>query len=370
MSNQPLSVHCNVTNDKLTEDEWAVIQQKCLPGKASISGFIVPGEFVRDIIAHDAEIFQTTGVDPKKMAQTLKTIIKKENRHFHLIQIDKANYRNNEHVGGNFDLKVETVSYMGAQCCPFQNKSLDDRYHGYEYGDTDVTITKISTGKSITFNTLLLHMMVKHSFLESPSVRHRFKYEDAVDILQNELVAVPDPMYTDLMWDRRYYGHDMPSQNFGKYLERFAISIETNDDYTAYLMPYTLRWKHIPSTCLELTRVEESKQKRMDEERENEGYKTLRNEAEIDAEVSMESQLIQDYMKDKTIMRNENTNQHLRMVLHCKRLLPDYSQHTIHGRIVNVDNRTFLQKCKEYEMYIPTVYTYPQTYYEQKYMNK
>jgi len=61
---------------------------------------------------------------------------------------------------------MHICSYRGSQQCPFKNNELDPRYHGYDYGCSDVTITNLETNKTITFGTLLLHMIEYHQFFE------------------------------------------------------------------------------------------------------------------------------------------------------------------------------------------------------------
>ena len=79
---------------------------------------------------------------------------------------------------------VSDVTYMGAQECPFQNKEKDNKYYGYEYGASDITITNTENNLTITFNTLLIHMIRCHQFFESPKSSHRLDPQKIIQIFE------------------------------------------------------------------------------------------------------------------------------------------------------------------------------------------
>jgi hypothetical protein len=80
------------------------------------------------------------------------------------------------------NLIVSILSYMGTQECPFQNHHLDGQYHGYTYRCTDITVTNTDTKETLTYNTLLQHMILTHQFFEG-SVSHRIDPETVVRVL-------------------------------------------------------------------------------------------------------------------------------------------------------------------------------------------
>lgn len=58
---------------------------------------------------------------------------------------------------------VDIVSWGGSQECPFK---VDKHYHGYRYGADDVLVVNLRTKESLTFSSLLPHMIAKHGFFE------------------------------------------------------------------------------------------------------------------------------------------------------------------------------------------------------------
>ena len=102
--------------------------------------------------------------------------------------------------------------YMGAQECPFQNREKDSGYHGYEYGDRDVTITNIRTGKAIEFNTLLIHMIRCHHFFESPKSSHRLNPKDVIELFDLKPGMDYSPKYQYYyLWSMNSSGNCGPS---------------------------------------------------------------------------------------------------------------------------------------------------------------
>ena len=195
------TVHCNHPNDKLSIEEWGQIEARMYPGKASLSGFLQPDEKLSTIIQKDLEYLNLVGITTKQISDRLLTIHKK------YIQQRYLNYKAGTESDGiviENKFLVKTKSYMGAQECPFQNKTIDNKYHGYSYGDTDVTITNVSTNESITFNTLLIHMIEQHFFFEG-SVEHRLEPADVIRVLEIKPDIDYSPVFkTEYFWSAIY----------------------------------------------------------------------------------------------------------------------------------------------------------------------
>lgn len=181
-------IDCNVPNDQLGDDEWNVINHRMLPGQFSKSGFVAQTgwffrrpEDARQIIKDDLEYLKSHTITTQNLANVLRTVVttyKQVCRQFG-IHPDL----NRHPIPVNTRFLVMYTSYMGAQQCPFQNKDLDPEYHGHDYGDSDVEVicTKGGVKKTLKFGTLLMHLIEKHQFFESPRVEYRLSPADIIE---------------------------------------------------------------------------------------------------------------------------------------------------------------------------------------------
>lgn len=214
---KPKPIHCNHSNDQLSSSEWVKIEAIMYPGGVSQSGFLKSPERLRSVIEKDEMTLKRLDISCKQIVDRLTTLMSKYYRTVNLIY----ELENATNIGAKVDeaaksvlklkidedsvcvedkFKISKVSYNGAQTCPFQNKQLDKRYHGYEYGSTDFTFTDMITGESICFNTLLLHMIEAHHFFEG-SVDHRLDPEAVISFLGLEPEKSYAPVYhTHTTW--------------------------------------------------------------------------------------------------------------------------------------------------------------------------
>lgn len=79
-------------------------------------------------------------------------------------------------------LRVFVILWGGSQRCPFQPQD-DKHYYGYRYGARDVVVTNLGTGETLTFSTLLPHMIKHHGFLEGPMCWYRVNPENVLKVL-------------------------------------------------------------------------------------------------------------------------------------------------------------------------------------------
>lgn len=195
---EKLSVHCNHSNDLLSSSEWEKIESIMYPNKASQSGFLKFSERLRAVIEKDEQTLKRLDISCKQIVDRLRTLVHKYYKIRNLIHkcvhtenigiLDEATKNmlklklDDDSVCVENKFKISHITYRGAQTCPFQNDQLDTKYHGYEYGSTDFIFTDLTTNKSITFNTLLLHMIEAHHFFEG-SVYHRLDPENAITFL-------------------------------------------------------------------------------------------------------------------------------------------------------------------------------------------
>lgn len=182
-------VHCNIHD--INEEELKVIESRMFPGRLSIQGFLQHGESLADVLFHDRQTLKKCEITNIQIADALESVLAVHRSRLFIDYYEKTN-KSKELIFDRF--RVEEVTYMGAQLCPFQNDKLDSKYHGYEYGDTDVVIFDESRD-SISFNTLLIHMIRDHHFFESPNVTHRVDPLKVIRFLNLKPNVVYKPVY-------------------------------------------------------------------------------------------------------------------------------------------------------------------------------
>jgi hypothetical protein len=191
-------IHCNVPNEKISDEEWALIELNMYPGTFSCTGFLVEGEKLDDIIEKDEKTLKKLGITYDQIADRLEAI---QSKYYSLLKLihdetdcikkgtlkkEDAIYINRENKKGDLlvekNLVVSVLGYMGAQTCPFKNNELDSGYNGYSYGSSDITVTNTDLNKTFTYGTLLPHMIKAHHFFEG-SVPYRVDPETVIAIL-------------------------------------------------------------------------------------------------------------------------------------------------------------------------------------------
>lgn len=190
---------CNSSYETIPSDELIVIEQRMYPGKYSELGFLQEGETLQKVYDDDKRFLEACNITYDQIADRLDTILGKYYR--------ALNNESRVKKGSVYDrnpkleyvvedtYRITSVSYMGAQGCPFQNKEKDPDYHGYEYGSTDVTIKNMVNSSTITFNTLLPHMIRCHHFFESPKSSHRLDPLQVIRTLEIQQNVDYKPQY-------------------------------------------------------------------------------------------------------------------------------------------------------------------------------
>lgn len=170
-----MRVCCNRSYEDLSIDEIKMIEARMYPGQYSDEGFLQTGESLFEICENDRQYLQSINITYKQIVDFLTSLIRKRK---------DPRY------------KITEISYLGSQQCPFQNHLLDNELHD-EYGDSDITITDKITGKNITFNTLLLHMIEIHHFFESPLVSHRLDPKRVIEMFNLQPKVSYELQYKD-----------------------------------------------------------------------------------------------------------------------------------------------------------------------------
>lgn len=105
-------------------------------------------------------------------------------------------------IPGRFRLSI--VVWGGAQECPFQ-RSEDKRYHGYEYGATDLFVTNLKTGKMMRIPSISAHMIAKHGFFQNTT--YPVRPIDIIEVLDVQPNKTYKCVYKPVRWkDMNYFG--------------------------------------------------------------------------------------------------------------------------------------------------------------------
>lgn len=168
-SRQPTPTHCNIPDNELSETELKLIEQRMHSSEFSSERFLKGQERLANVIQTDSDYLKSVSITHQQISDTMGNIVgqcKQFYRDNWLVLYDPPLMVDKTYI-------VSMVSYMGAQECPYKNDAVDPTYHGEKYGDSDVTISNVVTKETITFNTLLIHLIGQHHFFESPSCKHR-----------------------------------------------------------------------------------------------------------------------------------------------------------------------------------------------------
>lgn len=110
-------------------------------------------------------------------------------------------------------LRVFVINWGGSQKCPFQSQ-LDESYHGYDYGASDVVITNVDNGKILRFSNLLPHMIKHHHFFEGPLCFYRIEPQSITDV-----IGPLDPTKNYRLQTEKKMGWSLSSSGSGGTLE-------------------------------------------------------------------------------------------------------------------------------------------------------
>lgn len=182
---------CDKSFESFSEDELHEIEEIMLPGEYSQCGFLKEGDNLFKIYHDDKDYLNKVGITYDQIADILEYHYGKASRIASLRSDNGGDYSGPVEYD---NYKITRETWMGAQQCPFQESS-DKKYYGYMYGDTDVAILNLTTNKSITFNTLLPHMIRHHHFFESPNVQHRVNPKDVIEFFDLKSGVDYSPVY-------------------------------------------------------------------------------------------------------------------------------------------------------------------------------
>ena len=187
-------INCNYSNNKISNDEWNSIQNRCIEHK-----HINPKENLKNIIETDEQILSNTGITFEQLEDfcfALRLYVKKyeikentknikppivknffEDQTDNFFSLNRKNWclwNQSSYQFNMFDTNYYIIRYTwgGAERCPFQSPE-DKNYHGYEYGSLDWLIWNLDTNDFMHIGDLLFHQISTHHFFQSNSSPYR-----------------------------------------------------------------------------------------------------------------------------------------------------------------------------------------------------
>jgi hypothetical protein len=147
-------------------------------GCASMSGFLAQGEDLLECCEKDKQTLNEKGITYTQIAQKIIFIV---------------NTASKEGVDKLVDLKFKVTIGEKSLCnqyCPFSPKGADwdaspfqDVENACGLGNREITILNTKNNRSITFGSLIVHLIEQHHFFEG-SVPHRLPPIDAIETLE------------------------------------------------------------------------------------------------------------------------------------------------------------------------------------------
>ena len=215
------------TTKTLTYDE---LLRRLRQKTYSDDGFLGEGLDLKQVIAEDMATIGAMGITYQQLADRIQYIT---GRADHLCnEWDLANKRKEsiwDRIKEGFivdkDWKVTWVSYCGYQDCPWGCEGRE------ALSDSDYTVTRISTGKSVFFSELHPHLMAKHSFCEA-GTPYRLDPKEAAAVLGVEPGVNYSPSYASYkVWHCGCSsgGSGYTEEEYKESLERF-LSWSTGTD--------------------------------------------------------------------------------------------------------------------------------------------
>lgn len=322
---------CERSFETLSSEDIAFIQERMLPwrkegdntGRMSKSGFLLPGESLKEIYEADRKFLEKVDITYDQIADVLTTILGKALR---VRQLQYEKTRNAWPKEGHLvdrRYRVHITTSMGAQECPFQDPT-NEHYFGYEYGNANLAIKDEKTGKQLKFNTLLPHMIRHHHFFESPNVSCRVNPSDIIEMFEIKPGQETKPTYwTEYCWSDGSGSTNMDAS--AKEIKMRACEVlmvakyespRDSDPVVCYMMPCELQISqkelvHIGNLIMEPGTWEERYRKarryvfehlnenRRDDKANNRSWAVKEmTEEEMQSKIEMELDLVRRYQRN------------------------------------------------------------------------
>jgi hypothetical protein len=166
---------------------------------SSESGFLQKGQKLLNVIKTDEEYLKSVGITNEQIVGYLNHFINKNcifndlkiNITGRYPNIDFLEYIQNKEINDSIKIitlngieyEVTSIGYKGYQRCPFAKDPKENyAYRVHHLGSTDYQILNKTTGKSIKFSNLIIHLIADHHFYEGPGCIYRLNPADVIEI--------------------------------------------------------------------------------------------------------------------------------------------------------------------------------------------
>lgn len=187
---------CNVKVHELEKHEIEAIQKWMLPATVDLKaetrdekweweterssvGFLGPGEDLAALCKEDDRYVTSRGLSHEKLAAALKSVVPS----LHPMGDWKMP------AGYSWDEEADCYSTDGCQACPFQcarGAKLDNRSCSHLFkGNDRVALKRDSDGKTLAFDSLLVHLIREHHFYEGRGTSMRLEPSSIVEFFWN-----------------------------------------------------------------------------------------------------------------------------------------------------------------------------------------
>jgi hypothetical protein len=175
-----------------------------LPGGASQTGFLAPGERLDDVIEHDERSLLALGLSFEQVADYLALVIGQAERRLELARRGRQAPPETARPW----LSITAEHTLGFQTCPFCADAGE--YERQPKASADYVLRDIESGISICVPGLLPHLIREHHFFEG-SVPYRTDPTLLARVLRLDAARHETPQWrSERVWTQISYSHRTP----------------------------------------------------------------------------------------------------------------------------------------------------------------
>lgn len=197
------------TLESINNKDVFLLEYHMSPMRDSYSGFLGKGEKLLKVMAEDNDFVLSQGLTHQDLAEPLKYIVS----FFHELPFAFSPECDFEYQGQKY--RVHVASYRGFQESPFRDGTK---------GSLDVRVIHLDTGKTISFPSLVAHMIERYGFYEGKKTNYRVEPKDILEVfphlkekgkrqlsrIQEEVESRRDELKTKIAeWSNKV--HDCPN---------------------------------------------------------------------------------------------------------------------------------------------------------------
>jgi hypothetical protein len=150
------------------------VEARMRPGRFSQSGFLGPGESLRDVLDADARALVELGVSARELAERLQSVL----------DVAVASRSTTARVER---YKVRVRRYKGAQICPFAPEPHENPCPaggGLRLASIDWEIRNTRNRVQVSGPGLIVHLIGAHTFFEGPQSPYRVEPRALAELLE------------------------------------------------------------------------------------------------------------------------------------------------------------------------------------------